>query len=173
MIWWSATLPTFLQTGPPNRPDRTGLHAGGRLRRGVPAAALGRGLLPGPQAGASGRPLLCLAPGGSGAQASPPGFPPPGGGPLFGAAGGLPGRETGPGHSPAFDSGKRRRAHGGTEPDLLPDLEQFPETMRKKEARAGSAGQGGGRRRADACQGRQHAPAGFHRRHRPPGEELT
>ena len=39
------------------------------------------------------------------------------------------------------------------------NLEQFPEIMRKKEARAGSAGQGGGRRRADARQGRQRAPA--------------
>ena len=34
-------------------------------------------------------------------------------------------------------------------------LEQFPEIMRKQEARAGSAGQGGGRRRADARPGRQ------------------
>ena len=33
-------------------------------------------------------------------------------------------------------------------------LKQFPKIMRKKEARRGSAGQGGGRRRADARQGR-------------------
>ena len=38
-------------------------------------------------------------------------------------------------------------------------LEQFPEIMRNKEAKAGSAGQGGGRRRADARQGRQRGPA--------------
>ena len=42
---------------------------------------------------------------------------------------------------------------------LLLVLEQFPEKMREKEAGAGSAGQGGGRRRADARQGRQRAPA--------------
>ena len=34
-----------------------------------------------------------------------------------------------------------------------------PRKMREKEAGAGSAGQGGGRRRADARQGRQRAPA--------------
>ena len=38
-------------------------------------------------------------------------------------------------------------------------LAQFPEIVRKKEARAGRAGQGGGRRRADARQGRQRSPA--------------
>ncbi|WP_297293764.1 hypothetical protein [uncultured Oscillibacter sp.] len=38
-------------------------------------------------------------------------------------------------------------------------LEQFPEIMRKKEARAGSAGQNGGRRRAATRQGRQCGPA--------------
>ena len=48
-------------------------------------------------------------------------------------------------------------------PDLNPIEKlwsrEFPEIMRKKEARAGSAGQGGGRRRADARQGRQRGPA--------------
>jgi len=38
-------------------------------------------------------------------------------------------------------------------------LEQFPEIMRKKEARPGITGQGGGRRRADARQGRQRSHA--------------
>ena len=39
------------------------------------------------------------------------------------------------------------------------NLEQFPAIMRKKEVRAGSAGQGGGHRRTDARQGRQRGPA--------------
>jgi len=38
-------------------------------------------------------------------------------------------------------------------------LEQFLEIMRKKEARPEIAGQGGGRRRADARQGRQRSHA--------------
>ena len=44
-------------------------------------------------------------------------------------------------------------------------LEQFPEIMREMEARTGMAGQGGGRRRAVARQGRQ-------RRHAIPGPPI-
>jgi len=52
-----------------------------------------------------------------------------------------------------------QQANGAEARRSSPILEQFPEIKRKKEARAGSAGQGGGRRRADARQGRQRAPA--------------
>ncbi|WP_303437658.1 hypothetical protein [uncultured Oscillibacter sp.] len=39
------------------------------------------------------------------------------------------------------------------------ELEQFPEIMKKKEARTGNAEQGGGRGQADVRQGRQRSYA--------------
>ena len=80
------------------------------------------GLLPGPQAGAAGGPVLRPPGPGTGAQAAAPRLPPGGGRPFPAAVGGPPGRTARAGHRrPPLPGGRDRPPHGGAGQRLFPN----------------------------------------------------